>query len=472
MVQTLCGDRNIAKMPLVDLLVIDEAHHTAAESYKKIIERARELNPNVRIFGVTATPMRADKKALKGVFNNVCDIITITELIQTGHLVRPRTFVIDCGLRSEIEAAKAEMQRRKLADYDMTQIGQIMDKSVVNERVFEEWQRVAGARRTVVFCSTVDHATHVNGLFMERGIRAEVVTGNHATGERRALLKRLDTGETQVVFNVAVLVEGFDCQPISSVVLLRPCSHKSTMLQMIGRGLRRVDPERYPGISKDNCAVLDFGYSLLTHGNLNVDVELDPEKKTIPAIKCPECGTLVPASAMECPVCGELLREPQLPAAGLGAIEKEALTEFALTEIDILDASPFRWEDMFNGVVSMANGVDAWGAVIFYGGRWWALGGGKVLAEEGGAPYRSLGNHPDRFTALAIADDFMRQYGNRDAARKSKSWLSMPASDNQIKYLGLDPQQAFSMTRYRASCEVTFRMFESRIKKLITTPTI
>lgn len=473
MVQTLCREQGIAKMRPVDFLVIDEAHHTAAVSYKKIIDHARELNPSLMIFGVTATPMRADKKALKGVFNNVCDIINITELIQSGHLVRPRTFVVECGIKEELEAVRQDMNRRRLEDYDMTKVSEIMDKSVVNERVYEEWVRVAGARRTVIFCSTVEHANHINNLFVEKGVRSEIVTGNHAAGERRATLKRLDTGETQVVVNVAVLTEGFDCQPLSCVVLLRPCSHKSTMLQMIGRGLRRVDPERYKGIRKDDCIVLDFGYSLLTHGNLNIDVDLDPEKKTLQAIKCPECGTLLPASTIECPICGEILREIVLPSAPVGDIEKEALSDFALTELDIIDASPFRWEDKFGGVVSIANAIDAWAVILLHGPsmRWHAVGGGKALAEEGTRPFRSMGNHPDRFTALAIADDFMRQYGNRDAARKSKTWLSLPPTDAQMSFLGLSPEQAFKMTRYRACCDMTWKMNEGRIQKIVTANT-
>jgi len=465
MVQTLC--RNIERMPFVDFLGIDEAHHTAAESYEKIITAARERNPALFLFGVTATPERADKKGLKKHYSNVADIITITELIQSGHLVRPRTFVVECGLRDELEAAKEDMRRRRLADYDMSQIEKIMDNSPVNTRVFEEWQKHAGARRTVIFCSTVDHAQHVCSTFVERGIKAEVVHGAMSATERRAVLRRLDTGETQVVVNVAVLTEGFDCQPLSCVVLLRPCSHKSTMMQMIGRGLRRLDPERYPGIQKDDCIILDFGYSLLKHGNFNIDVELDPEKRTLPSIYCPKCETLIPANVMECPVCGEIINVRMAPTGG-GEVEKGVLEDFVLTEIDILDSSPFRWEDLFDGIGAMANGIDAWAFIMLYRGRWHALGGGVALAKESlNSPnLKSLGDFPDRLTALGVADDFMRAYGNRDAAKKSKAWLALPPTDTQIKMLKLG--QFSNMTRYRACCLYTFKMFESRIQSIIT----
>jgi superfamily II DNA or RNA helicase len=68
------------------LLVIDEAHHAAAPTYRRIIDSVRDCNPDVAIFGVTATPNRGDNKALRPVFSNVSDQITLAELIQSGHL--------------------------------------------------------------------------------------------------------------------------------------------------------------------------------------------------------------------------------------------------------------------------------------------------------------------------------------------------------------------------------------------------
>ena len=84
----------------------------------------------------------------------------------------------------------------------------------------------------------------------------------------------LEHGDVQVVVNVAVLTEGFDAPPVSCIVLTRPCSYKSTMVQMIGRGLRIIDPELYPNTIKKDCLVLDFGTSIMTHGALDEGVNL------------------------------------------------------------------------------------------------------------------------------------------------------------------------------------------------------
>ncbi len=89
MVPTLSRPANLDAMPAVDLLVIDEAHHAVADSYRRIIDRVLHRNPMARIFGVTATPNRGDRKGLREVFTNVADQIRMGELIASDHLVRP-----------------------------------------------------------------------------------------------------------------------------------------------------------------------------------------------------------------------------------------------------------------------------------------------------------------------------------------------------------------------------------------------
>ncbi len=91
MVPTLSRARTLDRLPAVDVVVIDEAHHAAAKTYRRIIDRAKELNPGAMILGLTATPRRADKKALREIFDNMADQVSLGELIQSGHLVRPKT---------------------------------------------------------------------------------------------------------------------------------------------------------------------------------------------------------------------------------------------------------------------------------------------------------------------------------------------------------------------------------------------
>lgn len=454
MVQTLSREDNLATMPAMDFLVIDEAHHVAADSYLKIINRAKELNPSVRILGVTATPSRADRKALKAVFNNVADVISIKELIDAGNLVRPRVFVIDCGLREELSHV-----RKTVADFDMAEVEKIMDKQAVTVRVIEEWKKAAGERKTIAFCSTVAHAEHVTQAFCDAGVKAICIHGGMGDNERRSILHGYEKDKYQLLVNVAIATEGYDCQTIACVLLLRPCSYKSTMIQMIGRGLRKVDPEKHPGVIKSDCIVMDFGYSILTHGVLDTEVQLEPGKGKTPTKTCPGCGMEIPLACPVCPAC-EYVLDP-VERREREAKERDDLIEFKLTEVEIIEMSPFRWESMWGGVVLIANAMSAWAVVVQHAGRQYALGG-----KDGERIAHLIAVSDDRLQAIASADDYLREHGDRDAARKSKRWLTESASDKQLVALGYDVM-TFGVNKYRATCELTWKWKERPIRSRI-----
>ena len=94
---------------------------------------------------------------------------------------------------------------------------------------------------------------------------------------RADLIARFERGEVQVLTNCMVLTEGFDSQPVGCIGILRPMLHKGTFIQAVGRGLRRVDPARFPGIVKTDCVVLDFAGAALRHGSLEQEITLGCE---------------------------------------------------------------------------------------------------------------------------------------------------------------------------------------------------
>jgi DNA repair protein RadD len=458
MVQTLSRPDNLATMPAMDLVIIDEAHHVAARSYTDIINHARAINPNVRLFGVTATPQRGDKKAIVKVFSNVADKIELGELIAAGFLVKPRFFVIDCDLEEKLKQAKTSTD-----DFNMEEAGVIMNSQVVNDRVIEEWRKVADGRKTVVFCSTVAHSQDVMAAFNAAGILANEVNGDMPDGLRKSVIEDFDKSRFTVLVNVAVLTEGWDCQDVSCVILLRPCSFKSTMIQMIGRGLRKVDPERYPGVIKSDCIVLDFGYSVRAHGTIEVDSKLNKEDLATgiaPTRECPECGVTVPLGSKECPVCGKCLISEKTEGE-----EKDKLSAFVMTEIDLLSTSPYKWQEIFDGAVVMANGITAWACVLRYKGTWYALG-----RIDGSTKVRILAasGQDERMEVLSSADDFLRNFGDKDACKKTKRWLTEPATDKQLACLDLGGRINFGVTKYMASCMMTWKYNEARILDAVT----
>ncbi|MBU9366223.1 DEAD/DEAH box helicase [Burkholderia multivorans] len=451
MVQTLSRDAHLNTMPTLDLLVVDEAHHAASPSYRRVIDRVLSRNPRARIFGATATPARSDGKGLREVFSNVADQITLGELIASGHLVPPRTFVIDVGAQSALAQV-----RRTATDFDMTEVEAILNKTPITDAVVRHWREKAGERKTIVFCSTVAHAQCVADAFVAAGIRAVLIHGELSDAERKARLAEYETGEAQVVVNVAVLTEGYDYTPTSCVVLLRPSSHKSTLTQMIGRGLRTVDPAEHPGVVKTDCIVLDFGTATLMHGSLEQEANLDGHQHQgeAPTKDCPSCEALVPLGCRECPLCGFEWTCEETEQA-------EALDDFVMTEIDLLKRSNFRWCDLFGcDDALMATGLQAWGGIFFLNGRWHAVGGGKDLQPR----LLAVG---DRTVCMAKADDWLNDNESLDTAHKTRRWLNEPPTEKQLRYLPPALRADFALSRYQVSALLAFQFNKSSIQRLV-----
>ena len=457
-VQTLARANRRADIGPVSHLVIDECHRAAASGYLDIINDVRRINPQVRILGLSATPSRGDGRSLRQTFDNIGYQLKIGTLIARGILVPPRTYTLDLGVGDELAGIDATA-----GDFDMRQADKVLNRSVLNDAVVRHWKEKAGDRRTIFFCSTVDHADAVAAAFRAAGISAETISGDMAGADRADLIARFDRGDVQVLTNCMVLTEGFDSQPVGCIGILRPMLHKGTFIQAVGRGLRKVDPERYPGIIKTDCVILDFAGAAIRHGCLEQEISLDDDNADpdeAPYKTCPDCEAELPLGAGECPFCGHVFTRE-------GA-DRRVLTDFELLEIDLLNQSPFRWCDIQgDGSALIASGFDAWAGVFHDGTLWHALGGPKA-----GAPRRiAIGT---RVQALAEADDFLRAAENSLAAAKSRRWLKEPASAKQLGCLrragvAVSPMD-FGFSKYDANCQLRFHWNRNAITAVVFSP--
>lgn len=454
MMQTLAMPANLEGMPPFDFMAIDEGHHAVAPSYMRIIDRAYKLNPDMKLLLVTATPNRSDRKGLRSVVSNVADEITMKELVASGHLVKPRAFVIDVGVDDQLAAVAA---------HDTSAVEAIMDKEVVTDAVIEKWREHAGNRKTAFFCATVDHAAHVCDALNAAGIKSICVESRSMTPTQQGrAIAAFEAGEYQCILNVQKLTEGWDYPPLSCVVLLTKESAAGSTKQKVGRGMRTIDPVKYPGVIKDDCIILDFGLSIRNGNIFDEDVDLDQSGTK----DCPECKALLPARVWTCSICGHEFDRPEDGlAAGAGsgdeARPREELTDFIMTEIDLLNASPFRYENLFGGIVSLASAINAWAVIVHWHGRWHAIGGADAVG------IRPVANSADRLIAMAAADDFMREHGDRSAGRKTKRWMTEPPTDKQLNILRLQRMQALGMTKYHATCLLQWKFSERAIRTII-----
>lgn len=234
------------------LVIVDEAHHTAAESYRRILTAldAGEADGPL-LLGVTATPQRGDGKGLDDVFQEVVFTRDMLWGIRNGYLSDLR------GLRLKLDV---DLGRLKVShgDYDQGQAGALMEQAGAPGAIAREWRKHAAGRRTLVFTPTVAFAQHTADAFLELGVPAGFLSGETPMDERRALLEDFALGRLDVVTNCGVLTEGYDEPRVDCIVVARPTRSQALYVQMVGRGTRR-----HP--DKTDCLVLDVAGASEVH---------------------------------------------------------------------------------------------------------------------------------------------------------------------------------------------------------------
>lgn len=299
-----------------DLIVIDEAHHAVAGSWRKVLEAF----PEARRLGVSATPERLDGKGLADQFDELVVGPGVMELTQAGYLSPARVF-----------APPAQVQvrglRRIAGDYRKGELAEAASDVRLMGDVVDHYKRLLAPATAIAFCVTVEHAKLVCNSFRDAGVRAEVIDGTLSRTERRRMIRGLATGDVQVLCSCEVISEGTDVPTVGGALLLRPTLSLSLYLQQVGRCLR-------PAEGKTEAIVLDHAGNVQMHGLpqqirfWSLEGSEEREKKTperaAPIVRvCPDCFSACPGSDSICPFCGaELVKSKKPPAAGIGELEE------------------------------------------------------------------------------------------------------------------------------------------------------
>lgn len=291
-VQTL-GNRLHITRRKPKLIIVDECHHAVAPSYRKILE----ANKQAIIIGLTATPYRADGRGLKEVFDCLIEVASIDELIVGGHLVKPRVFT---GQRVNLAGVDVSG-----ADYNQKQLAKVMNKPKVFGDIVESYLKHASDRLAVCFTGRVEYSKALRAAFMVAGVKAWHLDGTMNDIDRETVFDAFASSSEGVLCNCDVASEGWDCPPVSAVILGWPTKSRNRWRQRCGRGLRP-----YPG--KIDCLILDHGNCTDAHGYLTDPDLVDLEQGTSgerrrPARKCPSCGAKYAGAPTFCPVCAERL---------------------------------------------------------------------------------------------------------------------------------------------------------------------
>ena len=280
-VQTLCSKNrgqyrmNRFNPAQFSLIMIDEAHHAAAASYRKVIDHFFQ-NPATKLLGVTATPHRTDDLMLGDVFEEVVCNFDTNWAISQGWLVPPRDLYVKS---SGIDWNSVKV--RNSGDFTKSEIKQLVDSEQSIHTMVEPIYRIANGRQTIVFCGSVSQAKKMRDALRnwherKTGVRdqdiAESIDGSLAPNHpvRKRLLEKFKAGEIQFICNMGVLTEGFDHDNVQVIAMCRPTKSRGLYIQMLGRGLRPIagtvdgletPQERIEAINKSgksNCIVIDF----------------------------------------------------------------------------------------------------------------------------------------------------------------------------------------------------------------------
>lgn len=243
------------------LIVVDEAHHAAAESYKRILKHLKLFDPNTPklLVGFTATPKRGDGVGLNEVFQEIAYSRSLPEMIQAGYLSPV------AGYRVETDVDLSRV-RTRMGDFVTAQLSSAVNVEQRNSIIIEVFQKYLNGRQTLCFCVDVAHARNVAEEFNKRGIPAAAVSGDMDMNKRAGILADFSNGKINVVANCMVLTEGYDEPSVEGVILARPTKSSLLYTQMIGRGTRL-----HPG--KENVTIIDI-----------VDVTRENSLTTLPSL--------------------------------------------------------------------------------------------------------------------------------------------------------------------------------------------
>lgn len=247
-VQSLCNNTVYLPNILAEnvMIVVDEAHHTLAPSYRRIIKAVRDVRPDARLLGLTATPVRLTDNATKSLMqifdNKIIYTVTMSELIANGTLSTPNYLLrqtnMDIEAIIDIDEGKYIRKWGELPESLMKKIAKTNERNelIVNEYI----QHKEEYGKTIVFALNAVHCLALDDAFKAKGIRSGFVYTRNPDNQHVIERFRHNEGEDgiDVLININILTEGSDIPDIQTVFLTRPTSSDVLLMQMVGRGMR------------------------------------------------------------------------------------------------------------------------------------------------------------------------------------------------------------------------------------------
>lgn len=321
--------RHLAEYTRPDLIITDEAHFSAAPTWQRIFDHW----PESCVVGFSATPARLDGKPLGAIYDDLIIGPSTADLIRDGWLSDYRYF--------SVTVADIAKLKRRGVDYDMESAAELLGERAVYGDVIKTFRDKAADKRTVVYCTTVEHSMKTAAEFVRAGFAAEHIDGTTPPEKRDAIIKRFRKGATQILTNCQIVDVGFDLPAIECCIMLRPTMSTAMFVQQSGRALRPLDGK--------TALILDFVGNHIRHGlpdddrAWNLNERLPVRENAAPdgsflIRQCRDCFAVYPAMEPACPECGA---EYTATRAEIEQIQEARLVEIRRREAERIE----RWKD-------------------------------------------------------------------------------------------------------------------------------
>ncbi len=227
-----------------DFIIIDEAHHAVANSYQKLWECC----PNAKKLGVTATPWRMNNSGFAQIFDSYIPSMSIKNFIQKGWLATYQYYSIPTS--SELVKSIETINEFDIeGDYKSSALVEVCDTSKIRAQLYDSYAKNALGKKGIIYSISREHSEHICSQFRSRGVAIENIDSKTPAKVRETVIKAFKKGEIDIIVNVDIFSEGFDCPDIEFIQLARPTKSLVKYIQQVGRGLRKNGDKR--------CIILD-----------------------------------------------------------------------------------------------------------------------------------------------------------------------------------------------------------------------
>lgn len=332
MVQTV--SRHIDKLLEPKIIITDEAHHSTANSYKKIYEAF----PDALRLGFTATPCRLNAGGLGEVYEDLITSVSTQWLIE-NHYLSPYKYY-------SVKLADTSGLHIKAGDYKADEVAELMQNSEIYGETVKQWEKLAKGKKTIAYCASVEAAEETAEQFRQSGYTAASLSGNTPKELRAQIMQDFRDSKIMILTNCELFGEGLDVPDCECTVLLRPTQSLTLYIQQSMRSMRYM-PDK-------TAIIIDHVGNCYLHGlpDDNREWTLEPKAKQANMVKireCPMCFAVYPPTKQKCPYCG------------YAAVKEIQRKDKEVVEIDLVEMK--RQEDIRNTRLSDAD-LRTWPEVV------------------------------------------------------------------------------------------------------------